>query len=179
MAGTNNSLNNSSSTITVANSFNVSTAGRMTNTNQPAFFYYVATNVANVTGNGATYQLGTSALTKIYDNGSNCTTAGVFTAPVTGIYKLDFAAFFNNASIATIFISYITTTGNTFETLWTRAPSAANGSCFMSVQCKMTSGDTATFSANVQGEAGNSLQICSPTALGGNVASWIAGYLIC
>jgi len=65
------------------------TSGRRTLPLQPAFLGILESNDLNVTGDTSVYTLGTvTALTKIFDRGNNFTTAGVFTAPVTGIYLL-------------------------------------------------------------------------------------------
>lgn len=59
---------------------------------QPAFFGYLPSDDNNVTGDGATYTLGSgTALTEIFDQNGDFTTAGVFTAPVTGRYFLNAA----------------------------------------------------------------------------------------
>lgn len=56
---------------------------------QPLFLAYLGSDDNNVTGGGNIYTLGTNvALTEIFDIGSNFTTAGIFTAPVTGRYLL-------------------------------------------------------------------------------------------
>lgn len=65
----------------------VSSAGVMQNSAQPAFLYRLNSSVANALGNNTNYVLGTDALTQIFDQASNCTTGGLFTAPVTGIYS--------------------------------------------------------------------------------------------
>lgn len=63
--------------------------GEMTKPLQPAFLAYLASPDNNVTGDGTTYTLGgTTALTEVYDQGSDFVTTGVFTAPVTGRYYL-------------------------------------------------------------------------------------------
>src|ERR1700755_2396663 len=55
------------------------------------FLSILATQVNNVTCNGGAYSLGTTggtALTEIFDQDNNISTAGTFTAPVAGIYDL-------------------------------------------------------------------------------------------
>lgn len=64
---------------------------------QPAFYAFLASNATNATGDGTTYQLGTSALTKKFDQGTNFNTNGTFTAPVAGIYY-----FFVNGNVGNI-----------------------------------------------------------------------------
>lgn len=68
---------------------NMTSAGEMTMALQPAFLGYLPSNVTNATGDGTAYTLGSgTALTEVFDQGGNFTTAGVFTAPVTGRYLL-------------------------------------------------------------------------------------------
>lgn len=65
-----------------------SDTGEITYPLQPAFLAQLATDDLNVTGNGATYTLGTpTALTEVFDQNNDFAT-GTFTAPVTGRYWL-------------------------------------------------------------------------------------------
>jgi hypothetical protein len=67
--------------------FIMTTAGVRTMPLQPAFLGVLQSNDLNATGDGTNYVLGaTTALTETFDQSSNFTTAGVFTAPVDGIY---------------------------------------------------------------------------------------------
>jgi hypothetical protein len=69
---------------------------------QPAFSAFLGTTDADVTGDGAQYTLGSAnALTEIFDQGSDFTTAGVFTAPATGRYFLAAGFLMEEASTAT------------------------------------------------------------------------------
>ena len=53
----------------------------------PAFAARLSVDEHNVTGAGATHQIGsTSGFTEIFDQGSNFNTNGTFTAPITGRY---------------------------------------------------------------------------------------------
>jgi len=63
----------------------ISSAGLATNTSQPAFFSYLSATQSSVTGDGTLYQIvfdGTTANQGSYYNAG----AGLFTAPVTGLY---------------------------------------------------------------------------------------------
>ena len=69
--------------------FIATAAGEITRPLTPAFLGYVASQDANVTGDNTLYLVGTNvAYTEIFDQGGDFTTAGVFTAPVTGRYVL-------------------------------------------------------------------------------------------
>lgn len=46
----------------------IDSSGRATNGSQPAFLAYLAATATNKTGNGASYTLGTDALTEVYDH---------------------------------------------------------------------------------------------------------------
>lgn len=77
------------------------TSGRRTMPLQPAFLYVLQTTDANVTGDNTGYIFGSgNALTKIYDQANNTTTAGVFTAPVTGVYLLEAQLFVTGITAA-------------------------------------------------------------------------------
>lgn len=68
------------------------------------FLYIQQSNVANATGNGDVYTLGTSvALTKIFDANNDMTTGGLFTAPATGYYNLTIGMCLNNLNYPNAF----------------------------------------------------------------------------
>lgn len=84
----------SSNLTGAAKTFNWDSIGRVTNTVQPSFFFYLNSNTAaNVTGDSTGYVLGTDALTQRAQQGSGMTTGGTFTVPVTGWYNFDVCAF--------------------------------------------------------------------------------------
>ena len=65
-----------------------SSAGEVTLPLQPAFHAYLASQDANVTGDGTRYTLGTNvALTERFDQNADFNTNGTFTAPITGRYS--------------------------------------------------------------------------------------------
>lgn len=69
----------------------MTSAGEQTLPLQPSFLAYLGSQVTNATGDSTTWQLGTTtALTEVFDQNSDFNTNGTFTAPVTGIYYLQF-----------------------------------------------------------------------------------------
>lgn len=147
---------------------------------QPAFYYYLNTNDASVTGNGAVYQLGTTgnALTKQFDQSSNCSTLGVFTAPVTGVYN--FVATIKFTTMTVLMTSGIlsivaTAATSTYEINTGNAQTAANTYSF---NCpffiSMTAGDTCYVTAQISNGVSN-----AATATAGTKGStFFSGYLV-
>ena len=76
----------SSVALGTTNVIQASTAGNINYPLQCKFSAYLASTDADETGDGTQYQLGTAALTELFDIGSNFNTNGTFTAPVTGYY---------------------------------------------------------------------------------------------
>jgi len=145
----------------------------------PAFYYYLSANDANATGNGATYTLGGgNVLTQLFDQGSNCSTAGVFTAPVTGIYYF----------IATVKFSSMTAlmTSGTLAIVATAATSnyqintgnaQTSGNIFSfnnSFLISMTSGDTCYVTAVLSNGVGNT----ATATAGSKGSSSFCGYQV-
>lgn len=132
-----------------------SSAGSINFPKTPAFFGYLAAPVLNATGNGATYTLGTDALTIVYDQGTNFTTGGVFTAPVAGIYDLRTQITVSNTTIATTFVIEINTTTQTFTYHFQKAAGTETETVSINTLAKMAATDTAYVTLTVSGEAGN------------------------
>jgi hypothetical protein len=144
-----------------------------------AFFYYLLNDKTNVTGNNTYYRIGsTQALTRVYDLTNSCTTAGIFTAPITGIYKLDYSAtLYGGGGAAAVFNSQINTTSYEFNNVTERVASANNGSCYMSIQTLLTAGDTVSFSVAVTGVGADTMTLEGYNT-NTSMVTWIAGYLI-
>lgn len=82
----------------------MTTAGERTLPTNPAFLAQLSATDFNVTGNGAVFQIGSgNVFTIIYNQGSHFTTAGVFTAPVTGRYL--FCATFDAGNVTATYSS--------------------------------------------------------------------------
>jgi hypothetical protein len=156
----------------------MTTAGERTMPLQPAFLGYLASTVTNKTGAGAAYVLGTDALTELFDQSGDFTTAGVFTAPVTGIYNFYTQVVVTGTTIATTFEVRITVSGtsaHTYKTVYTRAASALDQYIPFSVLAQMTATDTATVSISVTGEAGNTDDIVGSS----EIVTFFGGTLLC
>jgi len=95
------------------NVLTATTAGEVSMPLQPAFLAYLATSDLDVTGNGATYTLGSgNALTEVFDQNSDFNTNGTFTAPVGGRYNLAAGLQIEQLTSAMTFGSSIIVTSN-------------------------------------------------------------------
>ena len=148
---------------------------RMTNTAQPAFSAYLAASQANKTGNATVYQLGTDALTEIFDNGGDFNVNGTFTAPVTGKYLLSAVVYINTCTIATYITLSIVTTARTYNITFQRPAGGQNLSQILTVLADMAAGNTAVVQVATGGEAGATNQIVGGAA----VQTGFSGYLVC
>ncbi len=134
----------------------VTSAGEITHPLQPAFSAYQATDLANFSGNSTTYTLGsTTALTEIFDQGSDFNTNGTFTAPVTGLYQFNCGCIVAGCTVATTLQLIIQTSIRQYVYLFVRAAGAQNLNGNISVLANMTAGDTAIVTIATLGEAGN------------------------
>lgn len=162
----------------------ISSAGRMTNTSQTAFASYLASTVNNVTGAGTVFTLGTgTALTKIFDNGTDFNTNGTFTAPVTGRYF--FSALFAAQEVTaamTYSQIYILTSNRTWTNFYINAGAVRTLSVnvdFVGYQLTiftdMDAGDTAVTQLQIASGAGDTVDVFGAAS----PASTFSGYLVC
>ena len=156
----------------------ISSAGRMTNTAQPCFLATVGTTITNATGNGAVYQLGTSALTIVFDNSSSMNTNGTFTAPVTGRYLFNFVAAISNCTAASIAYLSIDATSGDYYFHTSRAGTSADWGWAYSTIINMSSADTATFYVQVSGESTNKNSITGISTATAPI-TYLSGHLVC
>lgn len=146
-----------------------------------AFMAYLGTAVANATGNGATYTLGslTTALTEVFDQGSNFNpgngagTAATFTAPVTGKYFLTYQLGFTLVTAGTGYTLNMITSNRTYQMAFIKSAGACRYE--INVLADMDAGDTVTYTAVATGEAGDIQSIAG----GATLVTFVSGYLAC
>ncbi len=158
--------------------FIMTDAGERTMPLQPAFAGFLGSTDADVTGNGAQYILGgTTALTEIFDQGGDFTTAGVFTAPVTGRYVLSAGFLIEDAATATDSDFIINTSNRVWRGLLVN-PSSADvggdfGYCF-TVVADMDALDTVDTRITVSGVGADTVDVSGGAT---DPVSWFTGYL--
>ncbi len=152
----------------------IDSTGRMTNTTQPAFLAYLGSSVSNVSGNGATFTLGTTtALTEVYDQGSDFVTSGTFTAPVTGRYSFSGCAYLNGCTIASGIGLIFTTSNATYQNNNFRTASSLDIAINYTANTDMDAADTCVCTVVTTGEAS-----ATDDLLGSSVrVTWFSGFL--
>tara|TARA_R110000868_G_scaffold121883_3_gene323334 strand:- start:2340 stop:4088 length:1749 start_codon:yes stop_codon:yes gene_type:complete len=169
------STNSTSATTINSGSGNLTLVGNVTKSTSPCFMAYLAATVNNKTGNGAVYQLGTDALTEIYDFGNNFNTNGTFTAPVAGVYDFRAVVQISNITAATTFAIAIVTASRTYSSqLQIPATPGASESILLSALGQMNAGDAAVVNIVATGEAGD---ICSVVG-SGTLFTYFCGCLV-
>lgn len=168
------STNTTSATTINSGSGNTTMVGNVLKTTAPAFLSYLAATVTNKTGNGTTYTIGTDALTEVFDRGTNATTAGVFTAPVTGLYWLKSQVTLTGATIATTFVISIVATSRTATYTFIKAAGSQDETVSIDSLFDMTATDTATTTITVSGEAADTVDILGAASL----QTFFTGYLV-
>lgn len=154
--------------------------GEITRGLQPAFLAYASANVNDVTGDGTTYTLGTTALTEVFDQNGDFNTNGTFTAPVTGRYF-----FIARNTLSTpggggtnAYIQLNTSNRNVFGTTLptrNRVTNFFGTNAYLGYEINilvdMDAGDTATVTITSSGGAK------TDDIIGGNTVSLFSGYL--
>lgn len=154
-------------------------AGYMNYPLLPAFYYYLSANDTNATGNGATYTLGGgNVLTQLFDQGGNCSTTGIFTAPVTGLYyfiaTIKFTAM--SAAMTSGVLSIVATAATSTVTINTgTAQTGGNAFSFNSgFFVSMTAADTCTVNVVLSNGIGNT----ATATAGTKGSSFFCGYQV-
>ena len=130
-------------------------SGTITCPRTTAFLAYLPSNVANATGNGGGYVLGTTggtALTKIFDQNTNITTAGVFTAPVTGKYDLRVIIRVVATNSSKVFTVTLITSNRNYQFVHNDISLSGPESVAAEAIADMDIGDTCTATCVVTGE---------------------------
>lgn len=164
-----------SAALGTTNVIRASTAGEVTVPLQPAFLGLLPSSDANATGNGTTYTLGgTTALTEVFDQNSDFTTGGVFTAPVTGKYNFTLQMRTSGIAAATTMLLKIVTSNRTYTYSTAIAGEASICACTTALT-DMDAADTSTFTIVVNG-----LGVDTATIVG-NAApfTYVCGNLAC
>jgi len=154
----------------------IDSSNRYKNTAQPAFLAYLGSSDLNKTGNGATFTLGSAtALTEVFDQGSDFNTNGTFTAPVTGQYNLYFRCLVQGTTIATSILLNIVTSNRTYSNNYNRAAASTDLDLSTATLADMDAADTCTFVVSCGGEAGNTDDIFG--GAGSTIWTGVSGYL--
>jgi hypothetical protein len=162
--------------VAVNSGLTIDSTGRNYNTVQPAFLAYLASTDTNRTGNSTLFTIGSgTALTEVYDQGSNFNTNGTFTAPITGKYMLTGQVIVTGCTIATGIVFQLVTTARTYEYDYSRTASNLNLQGQIHALCDMTAGDTAVLKVLVAGEAADTDDIVG----GSTLFTYFSGYLAC
>jgi hypothetical protein len=171
----NSFINTSSGINTTTVTPRVFRYGTLLSTTQPAFLGYLAAQQNDKTGNSATYTMGTDALTEVFDQNGDFTTAGVFTAPFTGRYNLNASTTLVGCTVANTLNLRIITSNRTYIAQNARAAGAQNFSANISSICDMDAGDTFTSTIVAVGEAGNTDDVLG----GADLYTYMSGHLVC
>lgn len=150
--------------------------GEITYPLQPAFLAYLPTSDLDKTGAGGGFTVGSAtALTEVFDQNSDFTTAGVFTAPVTARYFLSFQVSVTGCTIATQLFTSIAMSNRTATAFLQRAASNLPFLGSVSGIFDMDAADTATFVVATAGEAGATNDIVGDATL----STFMSGHLAC
>lgn len=173
--GTNNSLNN---ILGPSNSLTMSSQGFMNLPQQPSFFCYLANDITNATGAGAS--IGVTFDTVLFDKSSNLSN-GIFIAPISGVYQFSFAITLLQATLSTStsLIVYIQTDSGIFTPVSVNPTSIAsvlsNLTVSGSVVCHLLAGDFSEIVVTASGLLTNAITIAGSS---GPYSTYFSGALL-
>ncbi len=154
----------------------IDSSNRMKNTSQTAFLAYLGSTVSNVTGNATAFTLGTTtALTEVYDQGSDFNTNGTFTAPVTGRYFLSGTGYLTGCTVNTSCQIQLATSNRTYVNTSVRPASSTDIQAQNGAMTDMDAADTATCVIVGSGEAAATDDVLGSTSM----VTFFCGLLEC
>lgn len=164
----------------------ISAAGEMTNTGQPAFYAYLSATDSNVTGAGGLYFLGTTGnpLTILAQQGSGLATNGIFTAPVQGLYHFDSTIILEDITLLMTnmdYIFFVNGVNNIYGLNCSPAGISNAAGQFVvtaSNSIFLPAGGTVQMALSIQNGAGNTADVRGGVT-GTTVNTTFAGYLVC
>lgn len=153
----------------------IDSSNQYTNSSQPSFSAYLNAPVADVTGSGTAYTLGSTALTEIFDRGSDFNVNGTFTAPLTARYYLNVHASTTGSTAATqCAVTIITSKRNYFYTT-NRPAGASDFNVLNACIADMDAGDTFTSTVAVSGDGADTTDVNGDA----DFLTGMSGYLLC
>lgn len=166
--------------------FIMTAAGERTMPLQPAFLAYLATDDANVTGDGTNFNLGDTdvgtSLTEVFDQNADlnpgASGGAIFTSPIDGRYTIQMEVNFRDvgSSTATQLLCRLVTSNRIYGNFIGVSNVTPADTCPSQVSslCDMDASDTATFLIDASGGS-KTIDIDGAT----NLVTWISGELIC
>jgi hypothetical protein len=158
----------------------VSSAGIMTNSNQPAFLAYLANNTASVTGDGTVLLVPFDTVS--FDQGSNFNTgSNYYVCPVAGLYQYNINIFLAQSAPGTntYFDIVLLVNGSTPFILYNQNTYPTTGTFFLdanaSILIQNAANDQITIQVDVAGNASKNIVIGG----GGARYTTLSGYLVC
>jgi len=151
-----------------------------------AFFAYIPSNIANVTGDGSTYYFGrNAAMTEVYDSGNDffpgtggtgAASEAVFTAPVPGVYYFTMSVYATNLVTPPVVVPAdplsIVTIARTYSLINCIFTNQGTQSYGFAAQANMAAGDTCKFTWSLFWGDGTKTRGIGATH------SWCAGFLV-
>lgn len=129
---------------------------------QPAFLATSGSAVANITGTGTQFVIGTTnPMTEVFDQNSDFNTNGTFTAPVTGKYYFSGTVNLNGCTIANTLTARVASSNTIVLAGLGRPASASNFSSPTMGLVDMDAADTCTFTIASNGEAADTDDLAS------------------